>query len=434
MRSPVRWILILAWTSTQFFPDRARSEEPPVNSTSTEWRCDEDNVVIAREINRAYARLPFDREYEGVLAQCPFQGSWTTGPNLPVAWKGGVAGIIGDRVVMAGGLWMPGRRNLALAYDLRNRTYEDIQPPPYETAYTQGACDGTSLYVVGGRSAGRRVSRLSRGTDGRWNWEPLPMLPESEGKGRWLGVSHIIPGKWLFLTTGHPTGTQSEIRQESQLQDWRLRLDQPAAQWEPMAPYPGGPRALVCGAVARNKLFVFGGAHPDSEMRAIFANLIRDYGLMNVVPYAGAPHYRDAYCYDPDTDRWQKLRSLPLPMAGGTGIVLEERYILIMGETETKSQRVGKTKRAALVKLVGGQKGSELEPQWTGYGDLILCYDLEQDNYSRLGVMLYGVGTCPWVNDGNTLYGFGGEPYHGFNDNTENVLQIGHLEARPSSP
>ena len=50
----------------------------------------------------------------------------------------------------------------------------------------------------------------------------------------------------------------------------------------------------------------------------------------------------------------------------------------------------------------------------------------------RVGVMLYGVATCPWVTDGQGLYGFGGEPYHGFNNNnTENVLQIGSLRPPP---
>jgi hypothetical protein len=155
--------------------------------------------------------------------------------------------------------------------------------------------------------------------------------------------------------------------------------------------------------------------------------LVREYGLF-ITPYGGVPHYRDAYCYDPDQDRWQPLRNLPLPMAGGTGVTLHDRYVLIMGATETKSQRVGKTRRVALARLLGGTKGPEVEPHWTGYGDLVLCYDLDKDNYSRLGVMLYGVATCPWVSDGRALYGFGGEPCHAFSDNTENVLQIGMVE------
>ena len=68
------------------------------------------------------------------------------------------------------------------------------------------------------------------------------------------------------------------------------------------------------------------------------------------------------------------------------------------------------------------------DPLWQGYGDVILCYDIQTDTYSRVGVMLYGVATCPWVSDGRRLCGSGGEPAHGYNMNTENVLQIATIE------
>ena len=66
-----------------------------------------------------------------------------------------------------------------------------------------------------------------------------------------------------------------------------------------------------------------------------------------------------------------------------------------------------------------------------GYGDRILCYDVEKDNYSHVGVMPYGVATSHWVCDGERVYSFGGEPAHGYNMNTENVLQIGRIQWRP---
>ena len=116
-------------------------------------------------------------------------------------------------------------------------------------------------------------------------------------------------------------------------------------------------------------------------------------------------------------------------MLGGTGIVVQDRYILLMGTSSTKTVRVGKTDVSALAGTATKKKSTlqhSILPYWTGYNDLILSYDVEQDNYSRVGVMLYGVATCPWVTDGPRLYGFGGEPYHGYNNNnTENVLQIG---------
>jgi hypothetical protein len=397
--------------------------------TSTEWRDDEKNILLVRDLNRAYARLPFSHEYDGVLDERPFELDWTTGANLPVAWKGGVAGVLGDDVLLAGGLWMPGRKNLAYAYNLGTGAYREIPPVPFETAYTQGACDGTRVYVVGGRSAGRRVAACSRGPGGAWQWEMLPLLPEAEGKGRWLAVSAVVPGKWLFLVSGHPTGTPSETRTTGALPSWRLRLDRSGAVWEAMAAYPGGPRAVHSAAVVRGKLYVFGGSHPDPVMRSIFVDLVKKYAFFDT-PYGGVPQYRDVYRYDPESDRWQRVRDLPFGMSGGSGVVLRDRYVLLMGTTETRSHRVGKTDVAGLVAMSARQKvAAQMDPQWTGYNDVILCYDVEQDRYARLGVMLYGVATVPWVTARHRLYGFGGEPMHRFNDNTENVLQIG--EVRP---
>ncbi|MSP14649.1 MAG: hypothetical protein EXR62_17040 [Chloroflexi bacterium] len=381
-------------------------------TTSTDWRDDEKNLFIVAELNRAYDQVPFSHEYEGVLDDCPVTLTWEIGPNLPVAWKGGVAGIMGDDIALTGGLWMPSRANRAYAYHIAQQSYTEMPPPPFETAYTQGICDGENLYIVSGRAAGQQVARLGRASNGLGPWNALPALPDAGYRGWWLGLVAIIPGKWLFILTGHPTGTPSETAGQDRMPDYRLRLDRPGAQWEPMAPYPGGKRNLVCGGATGGKLYVFGGSRSNGVMRAIHQTLAQKF--MVSAPYNGVPHYRDAFCYDPAADHWHPIRSLPFPMAGGAGLVLRDRYILLMGSSETKSLRVGKSR-------------SSSDPHWRGYGDLILCYDVLQDNYARVGVMPYGVATCPWVCDGRRVYGFGGEPAHGFNENTENVLQIGTL-------
>jgi N-acetylneuraminic acid mutarotase len=180
-----------------------------------------------------------------------------------------------------------------------------------------------------------------------------------------------------------------------------------------MAAYPGGVRALVASAVVGGQLYAFGGSHPEPTMRRLFLELSKQYNLP-IVPYNGVPQYRDAYRYDARANQWSPLRRLPFPMSGGAGVPYQDRYILILGTTETKTSRVGQAKWG--------------DPRfWHGYNDVILCYDTVQDNHSRVGVMPYGVATCPWLRIGDTLYGFGGEPCHGFNDNTENVLQIGTI-------
>ena len=62
--------------------------------------------------------MSFSQEFEGVLDVCPLRLTWQIGPNLPVAWEGGVAGIIGDEIILTGGLWMPPRAKLILLCQL----------------------------------------------------------------------------------------------------------------------------------------------------------------------------------------------------------------------------------------------------------------------------------------------------------------------------
>jgi hypothetical protein len=444
-------ILLACWLSSH------AEESNPGATTSTEWRDDEKNIIVVRELNRAYEQLPFSHEYEGVLDQPPVKLDWSTGPNLPMTWKGGVAGFFGDEIALVGGTWMPGYKNLAYAYNIKTKRYSAIPPPPFpkgphalgesNTEYTQGVSDGDNLYLVSGRAAGRNVARLSRAADGSWKWEALPQLPDFGARGRWLGEVAAISGKWLLLISGLPAGRFIEGGREEDppLPDFRLRLDDPKAQWQPMAPYPGGRRGGVSGAVVQSRFYVFGGNYPNKAMASIHANLIKEYGLL-VIPYQGVPDYRDAYSYDPETNEWRRLRNLPFPMCSDSpAVVLQDRYILLMGNTQitqtTTHFRMGKTNLAGLVRMYKGKVGpavkAGIEPYWRGYGDVILCYDVEKDNYSRVGAMLYGVGSVPWVTDGKKVYGFGGEPWTFWSDNpenvinnTENVLQIGTIQMR----
>lgn len=415
----MRQLAVAVWLLAVALGMAAAGAEGPTDApsleTSTEWRDDAASLDAVRIINDAYSKMPFSREYEGVLDEPPVHIEWETGPNLPVCWKGGVAGVVDEQIILTGGLWMPQRANLAYAFGIRTRSYAEIPAPPVAPQYTQGTCDGKAVYIVGGRGSGRAVTKLTRNAAGEWVYTELPPLPEPEGNGRWLAAVAIVPGTWLYLISGHPTGVAMEQREAGPLPDYRLRLDAADAVWSPMAPYPGGTRALLMAAAAGDEVFVFGGSQTEPAMRADFLEVNKKYGLR--VPYNGVPNYRDAYRYSPGSDSWAPIRPLPFPMVAGSAVALNERFILLMGSYDAPTHRVGKTR-------------DRQDPFWTGYGDRILCYDIQHDNYSHVGVMPYGVATSPWVYDGQRLYSFGGEPAHGFNENTENVLQIGTVHWR----
>jgi hypothetical protein len=310
----------------------------------------------------------------------------------------------------------------AYAYHSKRQTYSEIPPPPFKPNYTQGASDGQNLYIVSGRDAGRNVARLSQSADRSWQWTSLPALPESDAAGRWLGRVEVVPGKWLLILAGvpgsrHPDLTRSE--EDPPLPNWRLRLDDPKAQWQPMAPDPPARKLLWLpqSAVVRGQLYVFGGTEKDPVMWEIVGKLEKQYKLDRIVPYMGEPYYRDSYRYDPETDRWTPIRKIPVRVGGTDSVVLLDRFILLPGMGDGlhyMSLRVGKSRPPS----------PSLE-FWRGYTDLIIGYDVEKNNYFRVGVALYGVMTCPWVTDGKKIYAFGGEPCHFWNNNnTENVAQI----------
>ena len=125
---------------------------------------------------------------------------------------------------------------------------------------------------------------------------------------------------------------------------------------------------------------------------------------------------RLAYRYDVDTDRWTTIASLPQAMQGGgqQAVALDERYLLLMGTSHDDSFRIGKS------------LWHQQQERAKYYGDVIFCYDRITNTYSRIGKLLYGVGTSSWVaaENGSRLVSFGGEPLHGFKDNSETVVQI----------
>jgi hypothetical protein len=391
-------------------PAEANVRTGSTESTSTDWRDDESNLEAVKLLNKAYSHQQFSEKYENALDECPITIDWEVGPNTPIAWKGGAAGLVDGEVLLTGGLWMPGRHNLAYSYSLGDKEYKEIPAPAIAPQYTQGASDGKSLYVVGGRGAGRSTLKLAKSESGDWQYHEMAQLPESEGSGRCLAAAAIVPDKWLLLVQG--------IRGGTSLDDYRLQLDKPNAEWEPMAPFPGRRRSLQFSSAVGNDVYFFGGRYTEPKMREAYEELYKRYELE--APEGGAPCLRDAYKYNTESNSWVQLRNLPFPAISGAAIPLNERYILLMAVGDPMSYRVGKSAWSK-------------DPKWTGFDDQILCYDIEKDMYSHVGVSLYGVGNAPWVRNGDKIYAFGGEPRHNFNDNTENVLQIGTIKWKNSS-
>ena len=169
-----RWVYAVLAITMAAIPNGAGAPAP-------DWRDDKANIEIVRELNRAYRRVPFSTEYEGVSDNCPIEIDWTVGPDLPLPGKGSLSGLFGDEIVIAAGAWLDNKPR-SLAFNFKTGSYREVAPPPMNTSFAQGTFDGKNIYLVGGKSAGRQAAKL--GARRRWN-------PAVDGSASYSGTEPL---------------------------------------------------------------------------------------------------------------------------------------------------------------------------------------------------------------------------------------------------
>ena len=447
------------------------------------WRNDVANLRLVKAWDDYLAQTPLTRERSGPVSDFPpVSLNWSVGrTDIPVGLKNGVACRFGDQIVIAGGLAYntsaPNGTNRAwpwaLVYNTELGTWTPLEPaPPFTAGRTQGACSAEAMYIVSGASGWANsdvgvpksaapnpiyanVLRLTRAQAGSWQWTPLPPLPISDG-GLALGVAGVVDEEWLVVVGGQLI-TKAGEKLDKSAPGFRLRLRSdgellsPAAMgnWSLIAPHPlarttaAAVRIPIGGALGRS-FFYFGGMATDVNRTKAYAEFNRRQiceGFMTECPLLLGPWAghsddhglfmpRDAFRYDVDSDTWHTIADLPHPMHGGAqhAVAIDDRHLLLMGTSHDMSFRVGRSGFPAVTEV-----WTHSSPDKTAkyYNDDIVCYDRVTDTYARVGKLLYGVGTASWVlapvsgpSGQLKLYGFGGEPMHGFNQNSETVVQV----------
>ena len=179
------------------------------------------------------------------------------------------------------------------------------------------------------------------------------------------------------------------------------------------------PQAATIGG----SFYVFGGMAEITEMTPIFTDMLTKYRLPITDTSEGCAVFHTSYRYDVSNNSWTQLPSPPFPVVAGGTVVLQERYIVLLGSEQRTTFRVGNTSKGVLPTALGEPPASALSrwaapphqwrwaaDYWSGYGDQVLCYDTHTSKWSRIGVMPYGLGTLQSVTNGSHIYTFGGEP------------------------
>eukprot|EP00937_MAST-01D_sp_MAST-1D-sp2_P001338 g1338.t1 len=281
---------------------------------------------------------------------------------------------------------------------------------------------------------------LDRGAGGagRWGWDTtsLPALPANAS--RITAAAHAVGGRWLVVGLGNHDGPAASL--ESALVPHRLDLRAAPAErrWAPIAPHPlsaslGLELSVPISAAAAGKWLVFGGQYvlpAASAAAAAWAGIAPDLATMAVFgprPTGSTVDVRSAYEYDFESDAWAALPKMPLAMVQGPKLAPvvgprggpSPRYVLLLGAQRRLTARRG-GEPPGYMQTVGRP---EIPGQVQYYGDDAIFYDTERRVYGSLGKLPYGVVTANWVCNGTHALGFGGEPTHGWNGNTETVVQ-----------
>ena len=245
----------------------------------------------------------------------PEPANWETHAPSPVARFESGNAAVGGKLYVFGGY---DRNILAMSrsdvYDPSADRWTRIADLPQPITHAGVATDGPLVYFAGG-FVGERSFEVTANVwryDTRNNtWTGAIPLPAARAGG---GLVRL--GRKLYFFGG------TNARLERDFGDhWVLDLDatpgSPGATWRPLSPLPT-PRNHPGYATVGGKIYVIGG------------QLLGDERFGNV---------NNVHAYDPATDRWTAVASLPFPLSHThtSTVVLDGRIVTVGGKTNDPS-------------------------------------------------------------------------------------------------
>jgi N-acetylneuraminic acid mutarotase len=252
------------------------------------------------------------------VSQMPQIVNWRQGASSPITRAEAIGAAVGGRLFVFGGIHGRGRdfsfpvTARSDAYDPALNRWMRLRDMPEAFTHANAAVDGTNIWFAGGYvghtpgPGSAHVWKYDTLTD---RWSRGPDLPEPRGSG-----AAAVVGRNL-----HFFGGGGADRKTDQLTHWSLDLDDPNAAWVRRADLPAG-RNHFAAATVRGKIYAVGGQTGDLE-------LARDE--------------EEVFAYDPATDTWAQVASLPRPLSHTNSSTLElaGRLVVIGGESGTGGVR-----------------------------------------------------------------------------------------------
>ncbi len=292
---------------------------------------------------------------------------WKNLPALPDAkgFAGSFAGVSAGALLVAGGANFPGRppweggvktwHDRIFVLEQPTASWHPAGHLPRPSAYGLSFSTTGGVVMVGGGDATRNFADVSLA---QWDgvavkFTALPALPAPLA---------LAAGALVDRTVYVAGGLDRPDAKEARRIFLSLDLDQPAAGWRTLDPWPGAERFLAAGAACDGAFYLFGGARlvPDAHGQPR-----RDW-------------LRDAWRYAPGAG-WTRLADLPRP------VVAAPSPAPVIG---------GK------ILLLGGDDGAQIDTppaQHRGFPRAVLAYDVRADRWAETGPVPFSLVTTPAV-------------------------------------
>lgn len=263
---------------------------------------------------------------------------WDSKMSAAIGRSEGQGAAVGTKLYVFGGFYT-GTITTARSdvYDTATDTWSRLPDLPEKTTHSATVVDGTTIWIVGGY-VGDHPGPSTRNV---WKFDTVsrtfsagPPLPATRGAG-----AAAIIGRQLHFYGG-TNRVAGSTADPDQPDHWVLDLDG-GTTWQTRAPLPN-PRNHLTGASLNGQAYAIGGQYNENE----------NTGLQS-----------DVHRYDPATNTWTKVASLPKARSHIIAVV-RDGQILVMGGTNpgntassdvTSYDPVGNT-WSKLPSLPGGRK------------------------------------------------------------------------------
>ena len=230
---------------------------------------------------------------------------WAELAPMPLPRAGCAAGVLGGKLVVAGGtLWRADRKiwcDRVDSFDPGANRWESCAPLPRPLGDSACVAVGDALYALGGGAEGSTESAVWRFQSGSWTLLSDSALPAP----RRSPAAAVLDGT-VYVLGGYESADLASAA--STLWAWR-----PGGRWEARAARPGPVRFSPAVAPVGGRIIAAGGA---------------------TVENGGVRNLDDILAYDPAADSWSAIGRLPEPNRAACGLADEGRFLFIGGYTD----------------------------------------------------------------------------------------------------